>query len=489
MGTPQTAPAIDEYVIAPPTGFRSASSHFSEKLIRLQDRRDLRVLGTLRGGEKLIGMTGDEVLALKAEVPGLVIERNIEYRLFGHPIFDRFEEIHLPFGGRTHQVRIRVPERPGGRGIPDVRIWLVQRTEGSHLIGYSGKTNQLGVCSLTVADLGRYESLSLEPMRDFWSRRVVNLCVVPEMEIELTPLPPCEPEILSWGHQFMGLNGTPTTGRHTALRIGIIDSGIDGSHRDLRSPSGGRTFPQGSGSDCAVDEDGHGTHIAGIVAAQVNNWGIQGFIPDAQVYSYRVFSGGRARTFDLLDAIDHAIQDGCDILNLSFGSPTFQVSIRQKVEEAYEAGVLCVAATGNDGGAVCFPAGYFGVAGVGAFGSFNSYAPDTIHTEAESIHRSADGLYFHASFSNAGDQVDFCAPGVAIRSTVPGGFAAWDGTSMACPHVVGAAGLALQKHLADAPRDANRVEEVMSLLRRHSRRLGFGTILEGSGCPIVSAFI
>jgi subtilisin family serine protease len=203
--------------------------------------------------------------------------------------------------------------------------------------------------------------------------------------------------------------------------------------------------------------------------------------------SYRVFSadGEGAAAFDILNAINQAVNDGCDIISMSLGSPTPQTLLRSRIEFAHDRGVLCLAATGNEGKGVSFPAAFPAVYGVGAFGKFREYPPDSGHCRAESPNRSKDGEFFLANFSNFGDKVEFCAPGVAVRSTVPGGYLALDGTSMACPQVAGLAALALASRpdLLNAPRDAERVERLVSVLRAASEILGFGAQFEGAGFP------
>jgi len=140
---------------------------------------------------------------------------------------------------------------------------------------------------------------------------------------------------------------------------------------------------------------------------------------------------------------------------------------------------------------VSFPAAFPGVLGVAAFGKFGSYPKDSAHCCTESNRQSADGAYFLAKFSNFGDAVDFCAPGVAVRSTVPGGYNVLDGTSMACPQVAGVAALALASDpdLLNAPRDAERVERLISRLTESAETLGFGAQFEGAGFPRVDRFL
>ncbi len=273
------------------------------------------------------------------------------------------------------------------------------------------------------------------------------------------------------------------------MKIAIIDSGIRTDHPELR-PAGGR--------NCVVHEDeslwyedehGHGTHCAGIVAALGSGIGIKGYVPEAEIYSYRVVARDAVgpTTFDSIKAIELAVEDGCDILNMSFGSRTPQTLLRSRTEYAYDKGVLCVAATGNTAEAVMYPAAFPAVTGVGAFGKFDTYPDDSLHKEKESNIHSSDGECYVAAFSNYGGDVDFCAPGVAILSTVPNGYSAWDGTSMACPQVTGIAALALAMNpdILNAPRDADRVERLLQLLKSCAHPLGFGAAYEGAGCLYV----
>ncbi len=121
---------------------------------------------------------------------------------------------------------------------------------------------------------------------------------------------------------------------------------------------------------------------------------------------------------------------------------------------------------------------------MGAFGRLRGYPSDSLHTAFESDRLSEDGKYYLANFSNRGRNLDFCAPGIAVVSTVPGGgYLAMDGTSMACPQVAGIAALTLAAHpeILNAKRNAARVNDLVHLLKSRAEPLGFGPRFEGKG--------
>src|SRR5262249_10797128 len=190
-------------------------------------------------------------------------------------------------------------------------------------------------------------------------------------------------------------------------------------------------------------DHGHGTHVSGTIAAAMNNpagdpaaaEGVVGVAPNAQILAYKVCGvDGTCSDFAIQQAIAQAIADGARVINMSLGSPDFSASFNQSVQDAWNAGLVVVAAAGNDGleNVPSYPAAFDNVVSVGAFDE--------------------DGR--RASFSNFGTWVDIAAPGNVIMSTYPmsncaastesgntGCYTWLSGTSMASPHVAGAAAL------------------------------------------------
>ncbi|WP_059104808.1 S8 family peptidase [Shouchella shacheensis] len=205
--------------------------------------------------------------------------------------------------------------------------------------------------------------------------------------------------------------------------VAIIDSGI-AAHEDL-NVVGGVSFVDSEPS--YEDNNGHGTHVAGTVAALDNNHGVLGVSPAANLYAVKVLgSDGMGQNSDIIRGIDWAIENDIDIANLSLGGPTPSQALEDAVNRADNSGVLLVAATGNSGaGSVSYPARYDSVLAVGAVDSSNQ----------------------KANFSQYGEGLDIVAPGVEIGSTYLGNsYHSLSGTSMASPHVAGVAALLKGQH-------------------------------------------
>ena len=230
--------------------------------------------------------------------------------------------------------------------------------------------------------------------------------------------------------------------------IGILDTGVDLTHPDL-NVFRQQTFISGTSS--ANDDNGHGTHVAGIAAAKDNGIGSVGIAPGARLWAIKVLDRtGSGSISTILKGIDYITQHAneIDVVNLSFGCECTSSALDTALKNSVAAGVTYVVAAGNSHkNALTFsPANNPNVIAVsaiadsdgkcGARGSSTNYGKDD---------------YF-ASFSNYGSVIDISAPGVNIFSTYKGGtYATASGTSMAAPHVTGAAALYKALQPAAAP--------------------------------------
>ncbi len=249
----------------------------------------------------------------------------------------------------------------------------------------------------------------------------------------------------SWGVERIGAGIVHDAGnKGEGVKVAVIDTGIDYTHPDLDGNyAGGYDFV--NEDDDPMDDDGHGTHVAGIVAAEDNDvsGSVVGVAPGALLYSLKVLDAtGSGTTLDLFEAMDRAVSEGMDIINMSLGwigydsffDWVFQSACMPGfgIDGTPYPGIVCVASAGNEGNPpgrgdnILYPAGYDWVIAVGA-------------TDQN------DG---RARFSSTGAALELAAPGVSIYSTVPGSlygtlYASFSGTSMASPHVAGTAALVI----------------------------------------------
>lgn len=269
------------------------------------------------------------------------------------------------------------------------------------------------------------------------------------------------------------------------VRVAVIDSGV-GPHPDLPNAVGD--------DDTSI---GHGSHVAGIIGGHGTN-GLGGVAPGVELLSYRVFddpSTGVARNFEIHRAIEQAIIDNCLIVNLSlkseipFAPAHDDPVISRALEDAADAGVLCVAAAGNDFRRfVAFPARHPDAIAVSALG-WEPGLPDHAFdrwTLTDDRSTGDPNVYF-ANFSNEGvnnTTVNLTGPGAGVISTVPGDtYAPMSGTSMACPAMVGVIARLVSANpaIVAMPADRARTEAMLALIRNNLRDAGFAAIKQGAG--------
>lgn len=232
---------------------------------------------------------------------------------------------------------------------------------------------------------------------------------------------------IPWGIDAVGTTDALTYTNGSGATVCVLDSGIQDDHPDLASNIiGGENFVSSKGSvdpNNWDDENGHGTHVAGTIAALDNTVGVVGVAPGASLFASRVLDRrGSGYTSDVADGIVACVDSGnADVINMSLGSSSGNSLLANAVAYADSMGVILVAAAGNDAVyGVSFPAAY----------------PEVIAVSAVDVN------FDLAWFSNYGPEIDYAAPGVGVYSTYKGSsYSTLNGTSMASPHVAGVAAL------------------------------------------------
>jgi subtilisin family serine protease len=260
-------------------------------------------------------------------------------------------------------------------------------------------------------------------------------------------------QVLPWGISRIKANQAWNYTNGNGIKIGIIDTGIQLDHPDLISNIKGG-YNAINPNKSPNDDNGHGTHVAGIVAALNNNIGVVGAAYQAHLYAIKVLNAnGSGYLSDVIEGIEWAINHGMQVINLSLGTSNNVQSFHDAIISAKNAGIVIVAAAGNNGGEVLYPAKYPEVIAVSAIDSNNIIA----------------------SWSNRGPEIDFAAPGVSIYSTYrKSKYKTLSGTSMAAPHVTGSVALLLSRvEKCDTNNDGKcSPDEVYSRLQNTAVDLG-----------------
>ena len=269
--------------------------------------------------------------------------------------------------------------------------------------------------------------------------------------------PPQPAQEIPWGIDRIEADKAWLKSTGLTIKVAVLDTGIDLDHLDLQNNITGNVNminPRKSGND----DNGHGTHVAGTVAAINNNIGVIGVGPEIYVYAVKVLDrNGSGWLSDLTEGLAWCINNKMQVVNMSLGSSSDNQSFHDAIIKTYQEGITQVAAAGNNGesgGTITYPAKY----------------PETIAVSA------IDESNRFASFSSYGPEIDLAAPGVNINSTYNNGYyKILSGTSMAAPHVSGTAALVISTKGWMSP------DQLKTHLKNNSEDLGLSSYQQGAG--------
>jgi subtilisin len=433
-------------------------------------------------GAKLVEMLPEDASTLRAAHPGLRIVPVVYY---------------FPAVAPRHSIAAAAAKAKTKAAGAAIKIQIVSSLDQSPVVGatvvaftdFAGKvgaqnvTDARGQASLSLgAATKKIERLYIYAEGSFWNGLQRNITLKTGAKFQLRPIDLAFTDELKFIYPSVPL----TAG--SGVTVGVVDTGI-ADHPDLTVAGGQNTVAGEDPRAYGDNGEGHGTHVAGIIAGHgTAPHGMRGMAPAVNLRSYRVFGQGAkgASNFAIAKGVDAAVQDQCDLINMSLGGGAVDEATKSAIADARAAGSLVVVAAGNDGRQpVSFPASDPLSIAVSALGRKGTYPADSVEVDEEAVpFATSDPKDYIAAFSNIGPEIAFTAPGVGIISTFPGGlYAAMDGTSMACPAATGVAArmLASQATILQMPRDSARSDAMAQFLLQAARSLGLGATFEGRG--------
>jgi subtilisin len=465
------------------TAHLSGSVTLSASAARGLAKPKIRILDSIHeDGPKLIEASHESAMALRGEQPGLRVVPVVYFKpaLAPRP---KILAKPKPAGAAVGtKITIQVVSKKDGKGVAGAQV--VAFTDFANRLGADGKTNRKGEVSLNLGSSSKkLDRLYVYPELAFWSLLKKKITVTSGNQFALTPLEPAGLDAVRFFY------GDSDVEYGQGITVAVVDSGVDTAQPDL-AVAGGLNTVQGENAAEFGDNGGHhGTHVAGIIAARgMSPAGRLGVAPAVTLRSYRVFgkNSDGASNFAIAKAIDRAVTDGCDLINMSLGGGDADPLTRAAIADARGAGALVIVAAGNDDRSpVSWPAADDRAVAISALGRKGTFPSATTESSDVAAPFGKDKKNFIAAFSNIGMEIDLTGPGVGIISTVPGGYAVMSGTSMACPAVTGIAAriLAKRQDIYELPRDQQRSDAIAQALFNVAKSLGFKPQLEGHGLP------
>lgn len=257
--------------------------------------------------------------------------------------------------------------------------------------------------------------------------------------------------------------------------VAVLDTGCQIDHPDLQQQIiGGYNFTNDykGDPDNFSDNNGHGTHVCGTIAAAENDTGVAGVAPKAKLLVLKVLTGsGVGEIKHIVSALKYAVSwtgpqgEKVRVISMSLGGPDDDPALHSAIRDAVKNNILVVCAAGNEGD---------------GNSSTQEYSYPGAYQEVVEV-GSVNYLQLPSRFSNTNSEVDLVAPGEQIISTYPHNqYASLSGTSMAAPHVSGALALLIEKYEKKRKRRLTE-RELFNRLIRHTKSLGYPRSQEGNG--------
>ena len=302
--------------------------------------------------------------------------------------------------------------------------------------------------SIIPAIAARLPANALENMKGAKGVKYVEEDSIVYITKKPAPIDPIQPpQVTLWNMLNIKVPDAWTISNGSGVNVSVLDTGIDNDHPDLmENIAGGVGFANinlAKFNTAWNDDNGHGTHVAGIIAALDNEIGVVGAAPNVSLYAVKVLNrGGRGFTSDIIAGIEWSVENDMDIVSMSLGGGGYSQPFQDAINVAHNNSVLIIASAGNGGDGdistteTSYPAAYDNVTAVAATDINNDVA----------------------RFSNSGPYVDIAAPGLNIRSTYNDGlYINMSGTSMSCPHVTGVAALVLAQNMSMTPSEVEYI--------------------------------
>ncbi len=254
-------------------------------------------------------------------------------------------------------------------------------------------------------------------------RRKNKCSLLPYIREDVYGLNPNDGQFYGWEINKFDIPSLWRKTKGEGVKVAVIDTGCDLTHHDLKNNMlEGKNFVEIGKPP--MDRNGHGSHVAGTIAASDNNLGMVGVAPKAKIIPIKALGDkGGGNLNDVCKGIDWACENGADIITMSLGSPAGHAQLAASLKNAAAKNVLLFCAAGNAGEhtPIMYPAKY----------------PESIAIGAIDINMN------RTNFTCAGEELEFLSPGKDIFSCVPGGYAKMSGTSMSNPFASGYAALVL----------------------------------------------